>query len=321
MKSSENIISSMPDFLAPIKPKKPKTYNLRKKRGTPEDIKICEEYDRQVEKWKKLRKKYNDNAQLEENKLEKLSKVIIKHNISDVRNDFTKLYKILFDKDFSFTNPYSETNEPKIFLDTVLCYFLKKDNFFNSPLLRKDLSSPCFKKGLLVIGGYGNGKTSLFKTLHTLFNNHCKHIKQNFPPNRESNIEELLKQFDMNYCVTTESVLKYDTAKDKSQIQKILLPLTSSKQLYIDDLLREEIAFNFSKKNIFKDILTLRADKGYKTHLSMNFSEYVSKEGKVEYHNTESSLSQFRNKYDGRVHDRIFGMCNIIELSGRSFRR
>ena len=103
-------------------------------------------------------------------------------------------------------------------------------------------------------------------------------------------------------------------------IDDLLRPLMSYTPLYIDDILREQDASNFGKLNIFLTVLTHRADRGYKSHLSLNYKE-KNVNGLVENASVEESLLQFRERYDGRVHDRLFGMYNIIELTGKSFRR
>jgi hypothetical protein len=175
------------------------------------------------------------------------------------------------------------------------------------------LSEPSFNKGTLSIGGFGCGKTSTFLTLIRAFKNHVKYAKEEIP----INLKDILAKFDINSCVSTDVVNEYSTAKDKGVISDIMLPLMSSKALYIDDIIREDDGYNFGKNNIFLKVLTHRSDRDYETHLTLN--PLIKEDGLTE--DILISLMQFDTRYDGRVHDRLFGNYNIIELTGKSFRR
>ena len=302
------------------KPRVPQTYELRKSRGTEEDIEFCKRIDSRVADWNEKADKIR-NQQMLDNAKDKAEKdaFVVKEvppiiaTKLHILNDFKSLYKQIYKRDFNEYNPYSDSDEPVQYVFTLVCYFTKDERFFDSPLLRKDLSEPSFHKGTLSIGGYGCGKTSTFLTLLTAFRNHVKFAKEKRPVN----LKEILNKFDINSCVSTEVVNEYITAKDKGLMNSIMTPLMSSKQLYIDDIIREDDAFNFGKNNIFKKVLTHRSDRDYKTHLTLN--PLIKDNGETEDINI--SLMQFNTRYDGRVHDRLFGNYNIIELKGKSFRR
>lgn len=305
------------------KPRKPQTYDMRKRMGTPEDLEFCKNYDERIAEWEA---KYDDfrKKQIEENKkykeledkieVKKVPPIIPNHK--GVLADFNSFYKIINKVEFNPKNPFSNTDEPLQYIYTLIFYFLKDERFFKSPLLRKDLSEPSFDKGTLSIGGYGCGKTSTWNALLASFKNHVDYIKKQKP----SNQDELVKMFHLNKCISSDIVHKYTVCKDKNMIDDLLRPLMSYTPLYIDDILREQDASNFGKLNIFLTVLTHRADRGYKSHLSLNYKE-KNVNGLVENASVEESLLQFRERYDGRVHDRLFGMYNIIELTGKSFRR
>ena len=303
------------------RPRKPQTYEMRKKLGTPEDLAFCERYDERIAEWEakaeEVRKKTLEQRQKDiqegidyKPKENPPIKVLYKNVLDDFLQAYPKFN--LEKKDFSFINPYSDSKEPEYLIHTLICYFLKNDKFFNSPLLNTKLSKPSFNKGLLIIGGYGNGKTTVMQTLIFCFSQFIKYIQKTKP----SNEKELFEQFKINQCVSSDIVNQYNLAEDKGHMDYILNPLMSKIQLYIDDILREQIANNFGKRNIFLDVLTHRADRGFKTHLTLNPKEV---DGKVL--STEESLFMFRDQYDGRVHDRLFGLYNIIELTSKSFRR
>ena len=50
------------------------------------------------------------------------------------------------------------------FYNLMSDYLGKNERFLNSTILNKKINEPHLFKGLLVIGGYGCGKTSIFKT-------------------------------------------------------------------------------------------------------------------------------------------------------------
>lgn len=303
------------------KPRKPQTYEMRLKRGEEKDIEFCKNYDERISEWEAKAEEVRLKAVEERKKdLQDAKDFKVKENppvnvrYKDVLEDFIKAYpRFNLDKsEFSFINPYSESKEPEYLVHTLICYFLRNEKFLNSPLLNTELSKPSFNKGLLIIGGYGNGKTSVMQTLIFCFSQFVKYIEQIKPSNKK----ELYEQFKINQCISSDIVNQYNLAGDKSHMDYILNPLMSKEQLYIDDILREQIGNNFGKRNIFLDVLTHRADRGFKTHLTLNY-----KEDGEDVLSTEDSLYMFRDKYDGRVHDRLFGLYNIIELKSKSFRR
>lgn len=305
------------------KPRKPQTYELRKRMATKEDLEFCKRYDDRLSEWNKKYEKLRKKQVEEAKKYRAMEdKLVIKEvppiipNHKNVLADFYAFYKAVNKVDFNAKNPYSNSDEPLQYIYTLIFYFLKDDRFFKSPLLRKDLSKPSFDKGTLTIGGYGCGKTSTWNALLASFKNHLKYIKGHKP----SNEKELFEMFQINKCVSSEIVHKYTTCKDKSMLDDLLRPLMSYIPLYVDDILREQDANNFGKLNIFLTVLTHRADRNYKSHLSLNYKE-INVNGEIQNASVEESLMQFRERYDGRVHDRLFGLYNIIELTGKSFRR
>lgn len=312
------------------RPRKPQTYEMRKRMGTAEDLAFCKEYDDRIEKWEKdaeiERNRVNKKREAE---LEAIKNFKIKENpeinpdAKKLYADFKELYKIINKKSFNTKNPYSDSQEPIQYIFTLIYYFLKDERFFKSPLLRKDLSEPSFDKGTCTVGGYGCGKTSTWNTLIRVFSYLIKHVRKEMPKNEK----ELIKNFDLNSCISSDVVNTYNTTKEKTMINELLNPLKSHKDLYIDDILREQDASNFGKINIFLMVLTHRADRNYRSHLTLNYIEEFEEKliknvkTKVPIQNTEKALAQFRDRYDGRIHDRIFGGFNIIELKGKSFRR
>lgn len=78
--------------------------------------------------------------------------------------DFERQYKIDHSNDFLYTE------ESSIRFKTIIYYFAQHQSFYKSPILNSKISTPSFNKGLLVIGNYGTGKSSILKTLSRLDN-------------------------------------------------------------------------------------------------------------------------------------------------------
>jgi DNA replication protein DnaC len=297
------------------KPRKPASYDLRVKRGSKEDLEIIKTYEKALAEWNK---KSDELRAKNKKKIEDLpppEKQLLHLNKSKIIANFNDYYSAVNGVDFSEKNPYSNTDEPFLLLKTLIYYFTQDDSFFKSPVL-SDLSKPSFNKGLLVIGGYGCGKTSTFKAIKRMFDTYIKFINQKNPDNKA----ELIDKIHFDSCVSSEVVLNYSNSKDTSYCQEIIRNLLRRTPLYIDDILREDMAYNYGKRNIFKQVLSTRADKGYKTYLTCNYLEFEEAD-KIKVSDTMTSLNQFRTKYDGRIYDRLFQMFNILELSGKSFRR
>jgi len=305
------------------KPRKPHSYDMRKQRGEPYDLEFCENYDKKIAKWEEKFEKLREESLKEKEKNDKLKEtIVVKENpevIPDYKlivDDFFRMYKLQNKKDFSKTNPYSNNEEPIQYLYTLIFYFLRDDRFFRSPLLRKDLSKPSFDKGTLTIGGYGVGKTSTWNALIACFDFYVKIFNKTKP----KNLKDLINTFEINKCVSSEIVNRFNRT-DKKIAQDIITPLMSYKPLYIDDILREVNANNFGIVNIFLNVLTHRGDKEHKCHLTMNYSEAKDSKNNIIFEDAEKSIMKFQERYDGRVHDRIYGNCNIIELKSKTFRR
>ncbi|MFD2915825.1 ATP-binding protein [Psychroserpens luteus] len=171
----------------------------------------------------------------------------------------------------------------------TLAYYLVQDNrFFISPLLSKDLNSPSFKKGLILVGDYGVGKTALLKTIPIITDNY------------------------FSYNLTVDLVSEYEslTLSDKSMFVE---KHKSGRRIY-DDLGTEKKASNYGFVNLIKVVLESRYDANSLTILACNYDERNPL-------NLEAALDKLGMLYGGRVLDRVYEMFNIIEFSGKSMRR
>ena len=222
---------------------------------------------------------------------------------------FKRVYLSQNNKEFKLKNGNSD--EPNIYLNTLILYMLKDKKFFDSPIITNK-SVPDFNKGLLTIGGYGNGKSSIWNALIRTFEIIIDKVEKDY----HSNKDDIINQFTINKVTSTEIVENYNVAT-KGDLKDLFRPLKSIRQLYIDDIMAEPDAYNFGKNNIFLSVLKNRADKGFITHLTLNYSIDENKNFK----NLDETLFDFSTRYNGRVYDRIFGNYNIIELKGKSLRK
>lgn len=204
---------------------------------------------------------------------------------------FLEKYKEVNGKEFIQT-PEAMSN-----VKTLFYYFLKEDEFFKCENLSY-ITKPDFSKGLLIVGGYGNGKTSVMKTFEAIF----KGIKNYHFTSHNAN--DVVKMFEK---IKSDEFGIDLTRKDFDRKMNL-------GSVYFDDVKTEREASNFGKVNLFKEILEIRSAKTYKTYITCNFKEGFP-------NNLEKALDEFSTKYGERVYDRIYDMFNIIEFKGKSFRQ
>jgi hypothetical protein len=172
-------------------------------------------------------------------------------------------------------------------------YFLQDEQFFSNPCLRPELSVPSFKKGLLIIGGYGIGKTQIMLAMEKAFLSFGTRGFKFYGAN------EVVQKFEA--CLLPN---------DKSEFYR---KMNTGINLF-DDITAERIANNFGHINILRDILEQRYAHGKLTHAILNYKEGF--EG-----NVDEALRLLNEKYGNRFYDRMFEMFNIVEFHGKSLRR
>lgn len=184
------------------------------------------------------------------------------------------------------------TEESKALVYTLIYFFQKKDNFKNSSLLfQHPLSSTNLNKGLVIVGGFGCGKTSILRVFQQIIN--------------ESN------QVNLKFTTTVDSVSKFESMEDENMHD--FKERLYKGHLIIDDLLAEKPASRYGKSELFEEVLFQRLEnKKMNSIITMNYdSEHPND---IEY--AINKLS----RYGGRVFDRILGNFNFIELHAKSFR-
>jgi len=200
--------------------------------------------------------------------------------------DFSRIY--YQDNNVLFSDDKDSIENIKV----VMMYFLKDESFFDCKHLT-NLSDPSFDKGLLIIGNFGNGKTSIMKAIHKALMTYRDHS---------------FACYDANDVVND-----YDACKESIDKDSFWRRITSGRA-YFDDVKTEREGSNYGKVNLFKDILERRDSRSLTTHLTGNY-----KHGHP--NDLNAALVEYGERYGGRVHDRLFRMFNIIEFKGKSFRK
>ena len=173
----------------------------------------------------------------------------------------------------------------------LIYYFIGDyDNFIKCKNV-SSLSKPSLSKGLLIIGGYGNGKTTVMKAIEKAMRITTFRFKS-------YSANDVVKMYEA--C---------NNAIDKDEFNKIM----NHGILMFDDLLTEREASNYGKANIFKDIIEERNFRKKRTYITCNYKDGTDQDLK-------KGLEQFGDKYGSRVYDRLYSDFNIIEFKGESFR-
>lgn len=212
-------------------------------------------------------------------------KIIFAPTFEQIRDAFIKKYKEVAGKEFVL-NYDSESN-----LDAICTYFSQDERFFNCKNVSK-ISEPNFEKGLLIVGGYGNGKTSFIETFQKLFSN---------------------TPLAFAFISTNDLVEEFECIKEMPD-KEIFWKKNTTKPRCFDDCKTERIASNFGKVNVMKDVLEKRYSSKVKTYITCNYNELFP-------NNLDEAVKELGIKYGHRVYDRLFEMFNIIEFKGKSFRK
>ncbi|TXD45889.1 hypothetical protein [Polaribacter sp. IC073] len=199
---------------------------------------------------------------------------------------FLRNFKLLEKKDFVKTEDILANLAPLFY------YFTDDFSNFEKCKRLSNLSVPSFDKGILIIGDFGNGKSSTMKVFEKCVRNTPKYFK--------------------GYSAN-DVVLDFEGCsepKDKTHLIKKM----STGKLYFDDIKSERKANNYGKSEIFREILENRYNNKALTFITCNYKKGY--EG-----NLETALKEFGEKYGDRVNDRIYEMFNVIEFKGKSFRK
>ncbi|WP_079242638.1 hypothetical protein [Chryseobacterium indologenes] len=230
---------------------------------------------------------------------------------------FVENYKFVAVKEFDES---LNNFEARKLARTLVSYFIGNKSFYKSPLLCKNekgdfKSQPNLNKGIMIIGSYGIGKTSIIETFHNIF----KYARDNtFRIKNKLGEFEQLRWYDIyfSFCTTNDVVSEFEGIKrnehsDEDYVWDQFWKKHSKGFRYYDDVMTEKVASNFGKVELFKQIFEKRYSNRAKTIISLNY------EGDT----IDSTLEAFAKRYGERNYDRLFEMYNIIELKGETLRK
>ena len=225
---------------------------------------------------------------------------------SNLYHGFLQSFKYLNGYDFKAT-PETIKN-----LEVILKYFIKDIEFYKCENLLKIIDgvelAPSFDKGLLIVGNYGNGKSTIIKCFENLFNHNYKIAYEK----HWKNISDwAYLRFKIVSC--HEIISEFESLPNPNEKDFFNKKYSELRDCF-DDIKKEKRASNFGLTNVKQTILEKRYDKKSKTYLTMNFND--------DYPNdTSKALEELGIKYGNHVYDRVFEMFNIIEFKGKSFRK
>ena len=200
---------------------------------------------------------------------------------------FKSWYKYVNKKDFI------ETSDSKKNVGVLLSYFSKDDNFFKSDRLKKEYNKPSFSKSLLIVGFFGNGKTSILRTFYEMFNHY-----------------QLPMRFKM--VNAHDLVTEWESIEDQGS-KHLFFQRYTCKHLCIDDVKKEDKASNYGLKEIVGKIIEKQYDKKNLTILNCNYRETDVIGDYLD------AINEF-NRYGNHIVDRLYETHNFIEFKGKSFR-
>jgi DNA replication protein DnaC len=177
-------------------------------------------------------------------------------------------------------------------IEPIFHYFTRDfDKFIKCERVSK-LSIPDLNKGLLIVGDFGNGKSTIMNVLELSL--------------RETSM--YFKGYSAN-----EVVLAFEGCESPREKEEFVKRYSKG-VLYFDDIKSERMASNYGKTEIFKEIIENRYNNKATTFITCNYKKGY--EGDL-----EMALEEFGSKYGSRVYDRLYELFNIIEFKGKSFRK
>ncbi|WP_332029082.1 hypothetical protein, partial [Kaistella sp.] len=123
------------------------------------------------------------------------------------RECFWQEYRNLTGKNF---DPSANGGEAGQFLNTVIDYYLEKDSFLESPLLKGDNHN--LRKGLMIVGPTGTSKTSVMLALSRLSRN--PKILFRYNPANPSESSSILQTLQFARRERGSCEIKFATADD-----------------------------------------------------------------------------------------------------------
>jgi DNA replication protein DnaC len=226
-----------------------------------------------------------------------LISTIIKFPVFQKHVNAIVLWKLfLIEYQFLNNKGFRVDDNSRKFVFTIIYYFLRGDNFNFSPSIYKTNNCiPSLDKGLLIVGSFGVGKTTILKTIVSIIEKLS--LNFNMYPVRMHNTVTIVEEFENSL-----SNFKNDTIDRYSKGFRIF-----------DDVKNEREASNFGKVDLFKEILYKRCEtKNFRTIILCNYDS--------NFPNDMNAAIESFARYGDRNYDRLFEAFNFVEFKGSSNR-
>lgn len=262
-----------------------------------------------AQKFFEQQRAYNEKLQKHIAKVQKPNPIVLPElkpiDIESFYLRFREAFEIFQRKPF---NESANDSESRKLARTIGAYIIRKKGFIQSPLLNKK-SEPGLHKGLMIIGDYGTGKTSILNTYHQMLR---YALNNPLGVNDVEGTRQLLGRYKIGfgYHTANDVVKSYESIFNPEEKEAFWSKMSTGMR-YFDDVMTENQASNYGKIELFKDILEMRYVTGAKTIISLNYAG----------NSVDETLDAFGNRYGERIYDRLFEMFNIIELKGGSLRK
>ncbi len=185
-------------------------------------------------------------------------------------------------------------DEQNAYLYDLLCLYFGNDERFISNAMAAGVKNPTLKKGIMLAGNFGTGKTYMMK-LFSKNQRQCFAVK---------NAKEIATQYKSEGELTLEEYIQITKAafEDPSVFYQ------PSIGLCIDDLGTEDLKTNYGdKKNVIGDIIEQR---------------YFNNNCGIYFHgSTNLTAQQLKDYYGERVTSRMREIFNFIEVRGTDRRK
>ena len=294
-----------------LPPRKPSGYEMMKKIDP--NNPIIKKYDEEYREYFKNTVDAEDSIQEYRRKMNE-PPVIVDYGRIDIYHlyeAFLAYYRHINGRSFDET---ANNGEGRIFARTMLFYLIGSKRFLESPLI-SNITEPSLDKGILVAGKWGNGKTTILRTLHEMFS-------------RPLSNPLIIKNRDgLSYPLSFwKIVLRYHTAnkvvddyewRNTTQKLEFWNKHETGFNIY-DDVLTERQVSNYGKFEIFKDVFEKRHDRKLRSIVAVNYSTDENIKAETEI---ERTFIEIGSRYGNRVYDRMFSDFTVLELKGKSLRR
>jgi hypothetical protein len=257
-------------------------------------INLTEDEEAEAIIWAKVKKE----EKIKQEKLKELQDAnrktlfFVRHDIDRLAGFLENRAKKLFgvDKD---GDPIFRIDKDNELVYNILIRYFCEDAGFDLMALKGKVEYPSLKKGILLCGNFGVGKTDLMNLFGVNFRQVYNVVNSKKISNEYSSYGD-------------DAIAKYLT-KTKNSFEDPECLFQEYSGICIDDIGTEDIRNNFgNKKNVIGDIIELRYDS--------------SQVGPLLHGTTNLTAEQLKEHYGGRVLSRMKEIFNFIELPGEDRR-